>query len=69
MYKACQFGVLTETVHGEFHRSRFFETEKEARCYANKEYSKENTVTVEIFKTGFYKKRRNSVVIASATKR
>ena len=66
MYKAGEFGVLTETVQGTYYRSQYFPSEQMARQFANKQWVKPDTAAVEIFRTGFYKKRRNSVVIASA---
>lgn len=69
MYRAGMFNVLTETADGQFHRSRFFETEQEARTYGNTQWKKASVISVEIYKTGFYKKRRHSVLVASATKK
>lgn len=69
MYRAGMFSVLTETADGQFHRSRFFETEQEARNYGNTQWKKASVISVEIYKTGFYKKRRHSVLVASATKK
>ena len=68
MYRAGMFGVLTETSDGKWHRSRLFETEQEARGYGNAQWKKKAVISVEIYKTGFYKKRRHSITIATATK-
>lgn len=69
MYRAGMFNVLTETVDGKCHRSRFFETEQEARAYGNEQWKRKSTISVSIYKTGFYKKHRHSVLIAVASKR
>lgn len=68
MYRAGTFTVTWETQSGEYHVSRVFETEAEARSFGNSIWKNPETKQVEINRRQFYHKRRHSVVIARATK-
>lgn len=68
MYRAGTFTVTWETQNGEYHISRVFETETEARNFGNSIWKNADVKQVEINRRQFYHKRRRSVVIAQATK-
>lgn len=44
------------------------DTEQEARAFGNEQWKKPHIVSVSIIKMRFYKKRRNSLLIAEAHK-
>lgn len=44
------------------------DTEKEARDFGNEQWKKSYIISIRITKMGFYKKRRNSLLIAEANK-
>jgi len=44
------------------------DTEQEARSFGNEQWKKPYIVSVRIIKMRFYKKRRNSLLIAEASK-
>lgn len=68
MYTAGTYTVTWETANGEYHVSKAFETEQEARDFGNVTWKKPDTKSVQINRREFYKKRRHSVTIAQATK-
>ena len=69
MYRAGTYGVAITNFTGDFHVMNIdFETEKDARVFANKQWVRSDVSEVEIFKRTYNKKRRNSILIAKASK-
>lgn len=59
--------VESLTKNGHYFR-KDFPTEREARVFGNAQWSLPYVVRVKIVKMGYYKKRRNSTLIAEAQK-
>lgn len=68
MYVAGTFSVVWED-HFGFHRSPVFETEQAARDFGNRLWLNRTVSSIEIYRRQFYKKRRNSVLIARAERK
>lgn len=47
---------------------KYFDNEKEAREFGNITWKRKDVKEIWISKTGFYKKRRNTIRIATATR-
>ena len=65
MYVAGTYSVIWED-HQGIHRSPVFNTEQDARDFGNRLWLNSMVFSIEIYRRQFYKKRRNSVVIAKA---
>ena len=66
MYTSGTYTVTWETKNGEYHISRVFDTEPEARSFGNHIWKNPDVKEVKINRRQFHHKRRHSMVIARA---